>query len=343
MAEDNPNRLFADWILVRTIQLQAVASWMLAELLVSLRDLEAEIVAEISKVNPTATQSLSQRKARLQHLLDEIEQRIKDVYAEMEARAGDYFQELADIEADEQRDKLALIFGVAPVGGRIKLSDILTLSIIGATLGEWFESMQTDYVFRMRTILVQGVGAGLSLDDILGTMRGISTPIPLPSPTTTASRSLETVLRTGVEEVSDEVLSRTAERMPAKTIRMGWQSIAVLDSRTTQLCRAYAFKIWTLDHKPIGHSLPFLPVPRHYNCRSRIIPIHLDDDPVNDLTFKQWLDSLSVADQNKIFGETRMRLYREGKITEADLIRQQERSISLDDLRQEGDPRNPND
>lgn len=315
---------------------------MLAELLVSLRDLEDEIVSEVAKVNPTATHSLSQRRARLQHLLEEIEQRIKDVYAEMALRAGEYFDELADIEADEQRDKMGVIFGVSLTGGRIKLSDILTLTIIGNTLGQWFDAMQSDYSFRVRSILVQGVGAGLNRDDILDALRGLKTPIPSPSPTTTASRSLETVLRTGVEEVSDEVVTRTAERIP-KTIRMGWQSIAVLDARTTSLCRAYAFKIWTLDYKPIGHTLPFLPVPRHYYCRSRIIPIHLDDDPVNDLTFSQWLNTLSREEQDKIFGPGRMKLYRDGKLTEADLMRQQERSISLDDLRQEGDPRNPND
>lgn len=309
---------------------------MLNDLLVSLRQLQDDIAAQISQINPSGTHSLNQRTNRLQHLLDEVETRIKEVYAEMEARAGDYFQELADIEADEQRDKIAAIFGVAPSGGRIKLSDVLALTIIGNTLGQWFDSMAAGYSFRVRSVLVQGFGAGLKADAVLAQLEAMKT-------TEAASRSLETVLRTGVEEVSDEVLERTAERVPAKSIRMGWQSIAVLDARTTQLCRAYAFKIWTLDKKPIGHTLPFLPVPRHYNCRSRIIPIALDDDPVNDLTFKEWLSGLSVDDQNKIFGKGRMDLYRRGKLTDADLMRQQERSISLDDLRQEGDPRNPND
>ena len=186
MPEDNPNRLFADWILVRTIQLQAVATWILKDLLVTLRELQDEITAELHKINPTGTQSLSQRTSRLQHLLDDVTQRIADVYAEMEARAGDYFNELADIEADEQRDKITAIFGVAPSGGRIKLSDILALGIIGNTLGEWFDAMAGDYQFRVRSILVQGAGAGLSADDIAKALSGIGTP----SPTDSAARSL---------------------------------------------------------------------------------------------------------------------------------------------------------
>lgn len=334
----NPNREFADWTLIRTVQLQAVATWMLRELLVDLQQLQSDIVSELTSRNPTGTDLLSRRRNRLQDLLAEVEQRIADVYDEMKARAEEWFSELADIEADEQRDKMAAIFGVSPQGGRIKLSDITMLTIIGSTLAQWFDAMAADYTFRTKAILVQGVGAGLPVNDIAVLLDGLKTA----TPTTTAERALETVLKTGVEEVADEVLERTAERMP-KTIRMGWQSIAVLDARTTSLCRAYAFKIWTLDKKPIGHDLPFLPVPRHYYCRSRIIPIMLDDDPVNDLTFKQWLDTLTAADQDKIFGATRMKLYRAGKITEADLIRQQERSISLEDLRNEGDPRNPND
>ena len=39
------------------------------------------------------------------------------------------------------------------------------------------------------------------------------------------------------------------------------------------ICIAYANKRWTLDGVPIGHDLPMLPFPRHWNERSLLQPV----------------------------------------------------------------------
>ncbi len=99
-------------------------------------------------------------------------------------------------------------------------------------------------------------------------------------------------------------------------------------------CRAYAFKIWDRDFKPIGHALPYNGgVPRHFACRSRIVPYLFDDGPNKDFTFKEWLERLSPEQQTQIFGRARIEAWKRGKLTDQDLIRSQERALTLDELK----------
>lgn len=48
----------------------------------------------------------------------------------------------------------------------------------------------------------------------------------------------------------------------------------------SDICRSRANRLWTIDKVPIGHTLPFRPVPLHWKCRSQIIGVMLS---YNDL------------------------------------------------------------
>lgn len=78
-----------------------------------------------------------------------------------------------------------------------------------------------------------------------------------------------------------------------------------------------------------------------HNCRSHNTATVLDDAKM-DLTFKGWMDTLSAKDQDEIFGAGRMRQWRDGKLSDAQLVRHQQRAISPERLRTL-DPRLPKD
>lgn len=161
----------------------------------------------------------------------------------------------------------------------------------------------------------------------------------------------EAIARTATSElvnrVRDEVYKENED------IFKGYMSQAVLDGRTTFLCASYDNKTWNIDKQPIGHNLPFKPVPRHVNCRSIILPItksykelgfnieeisgltrsSLDGAVPKDMTFNQWLNTKNKDFIEKYLGVSRAALFMEGKITIGDLISKSGKTRTLDELK----------
>lgn len=130
---------------------------------------------------------------------------------------------------------------------------------------------------------------------------------------------------------------------------------ATLDTRTSELCRAYDGLIWDKDYEPIGHDFPFRKprVNTHFNCRSTIIPVTKSWDELGvegmdeasgrtrssmngyvpqDMTFNDWLKTQSPETIEKTLGKGRAELFMQGKITMRDLITQQGRALDLRDI-----------
>lgn len=114
---------------------------------------------------------------------------------------------------------------------------------------------------------------------------------------------------------------------------------AILDSKTTIGCAVRAGKLYTLDLEPIGHTVVLdRPPPRHWNCRSILLPMKFPVGPPEDGgkekdNFARWLAKHSTEEQDDILGPRRAQLYRDGKITLADLIGQRGQALTIAELR----------
>jgi hypothetical protein len=116
---------------------------------------------------------------------------------------------------------------------------------------------------------------------------------------------------------------------------------------------AYSGAEWDLDGVPInGNTLPFNSgCPRHWGCRSLIVPITLSyrelgidvDKPKgtrasdlgqipSDTTFDGFLKRHDAAYVDNLLGPGRAKLWRDGKITLNDLVNQTGRPLTLDQL-----------
>lgn len=122
------------------------------------------------------------------------------------------------------------------------------------------------------------------------------------------------------------------------------------------ICRGYSGKVWDLDGKPIGHSLPFNGgPPRHFRCRSTLVAwikefdelpdgkarkipeatqASMDGQVSADLDFDNWLKTKPVSFAKEILGEGRYQLWVEKKITMADMLDQTGRELTLAELRE---------
>ena len=151
-----------------------------------------------------------------------------------------------------------------------------------------------------------------------------------------ARREAESLADIGTTSAAAQGRAEVARREGA----LGWQWFSILDLRTTTGCALRAGLLYTLDYQPMGHSIPIeRPPPRHWGCRSQLLPLMRVPKPgdINLGSFDQWLDSLTVGEQDEVLGKGRADLYRRKVITKADLVNQRGRVLTLRELRARSD------
>ena len=140
--------------------------------------------------------------------------------------------------------------------------------------------------------------------------------------------------------------------------------LAALDLRTCIECAELDGKYWDLDGNPIGHEIPFVPPPIHYNCRCTLVPVtsldaELDENgnvvdkrtPLSTRaskdgqvpatwSFEKWFDSLSEEEQERYLGTSRFTLMKSGEISFSDLVNKKGKIKTILEL---GHPEMPDD
>ena len=330
------NELSARLAVETAVDLHRVAEGFIVGMMVRLHQLEADIVAAI------ALRRDGRASFQLEAILDDTNKLIAEAFTELANRVEQETDDLAEAVQERERRNWLLLFGF-PVTAAILLPTGAEMLVAGATARSWLWRQGGDFSFRVNALIrnafsaAGATGGAPDLGELIHKLQGRTPDSPTPTIAQT-ERAAQTTVKTTAETVGTKVREAVGlaggESAPSGTvIRYGWQQISVLDSRTTDICRAYAFKIWNASFEPVGHSLPYDGgVPRHPNCRSTICIHLLDEDPLKDMTFGQWLRTLTEAQQASIFGPGRMKLWREGKITDADLIDQQRRALTLDEF-----------
>ncbi len=325
------NQLSARLAVETAVDLHRVAEHFIVAMVARLRQLEADLVATI----------LRRDTKHLDSLLAETQALIRQAFSELADRLEDDTDELLVAVEERERRNWLLVFGLPVPAGALALPTGATLLVAGATGRSWLARQGADLSFRFSAITRLAFAGGTpDLDALADKVRGQTPESPVPV-TAQTERAVKTTVRTTAETVGTVVREKVAEaatveppvepeKKPPTVIRYGWQQISILDARTTTICLAYAFKIWNAAFEPLGHRLPYNGgPPRHPNCRSVMAIIILDDDPLKEMTFREWMDTLTADEQNRIFGPTRMKLWRDGKITDSDLIDQQHRALTL--------------
>lgn len=315
---------------IRAIELQRVATWMLIDILKRLRRLQRELIGaviELARDQPNTRRD----KMRLERQIEsEVETLIGETMTELKGRIVEDYNEIIAITVEDERRNFQLIYGLALSGVvSTKASDLL---VFGSTVEDHMDQIGNDLKFRIMSQVRDSIAAGEAEELLYNRLKGGKTVETPPGEFGAAETKTTTVIRTGVEAIPNEVASELEPRANVIS-EHGWQHISVLDSRTTQLCRGRAFKRWTAEFQPIGHDLPFRQPPLHANCRSRIQLIFVDDDPAQDVNFRQWTEQLTKQQRDGLFGEANIKSWEKSRISDSDLIRQQNRPMTLDELR----------
>lgn len=229
---------------------------------------------------------------------------------------------------------------------RIAATDQLTM---GAPSSAWWDRQADDTLFRFQQTVRNGIAAGKTNQEIVSAV----------SETIDRSTSLATALvRTSVQTVANAARVSVFKGNPE--VIKGIQQASTLDERTSEICMDYDLQTWDLDGEPIGDTdLPFVNdggaedgVPRHWNCRSVLIPIvkswqelgvdigevpdttraSMDGQVASGMSFADWMDGKTAAQQDAILGPGKADLFREGKLSQSGLLDQSGNPLSLAEL-----------
>lgn len=213
----------------------------------------------------------------------------------------------------------------------------------GNTIKEGFQKLDEKLQETFQNQIRLGVLNGDTTQTIINNLKPFMTDFK--------NNRVEALVKTALSTVVNNTRMETYKEN--ESIFKCYQHQSVLDSRTTFICAERDNLTWTLDLKPIGHKLPFKQTPIHYRCRSIILPLTksyrelgLDIDEISvgtrsslngyvpaNTSFSQWFDKQSQDFKENYLGKGRYELYKDNKITLSDLVNQQGKTLTLEQLR----------
>lgn len=225
----------------------------------------------------------------------------------------------------------------------------------GRLLSEWAKSIEASRMTRIRDAIRIGYVQGQTTDEIVRRLRGTQAKGYSDGIIEIDRRHLESVTRTALSHMAGVARDRFYASNSGLVKAVEW--VSTLDTHTTTTCSLRDGKRYTNDaeHKPIGHSLPWLAGPgrAHWGCRSDSAPVTkswrelgIDIDEVHPstrssmdgqvpakTTYGEWLKRQSAARQDEILGPTRGKLLRAGGMDLERFANNKGRWLTLDELR----------
>lgn len=213
--------------------------------------------------------------------------------------------------------------------------------IQGSPTAGWWSRQSLDTSFKFANEVRQGLAQAETNSQIIARIVGKSGN---PGIMDISKRNAAALVQSSVQAVANAARLETFRKN--SDVITALQQLSTLDSHTSLTCISYSGMKWTVDGKPLDGALPFNGgPPRHWNCRSVLVPItklsafmpkgtraseggQID----SQTTFTQWLDRRTPEQQNSQLGVGRAQLYRDGKITLNQLIDGNGRELSLAEL-----------
>lgn len=255
--------------------------------------------------------------ARLRRTFVAIDKLIADEYELMSETLKRELSDLFVYESEFTSKLLGFDFTSSMVTEKLVESIVSSDPFDGKILGEWLDEQKLATQIKVKQTIRFGVLNGLSTSKIVDALYAEPG-----NPFLGAKRNAEIMVRTASAHVTSQASLKTFERVGFGA----YQLSAVLDSRTTPVCRALDGKIYNVSDK--GRKVP----PFHPGCRTVMIAV-TEDDPAFTDGYEDWLSTQSAAEQEAILGPARYRLWKAGQPLESFVDLDTHHVIPLDQLK----------
>lgn len=302
------------------IGLHRLSNASVRKLLAMLKRSDARIVERLLREDISALS-----RARQEALLADIRRIVESAYTDATGQMQIELQALAEYEGEYQLD---LFKRVVP----IRL-DYITVSpdqlwaavnsrpFQGKLLKEWFTELEAGAFRRLRDTIRAGIVEGRTIDQLVREVRGTAAQGYKDGILQVNKRTAEATVRTAISHTANAARDRLYQGN-AKHIK-GVQWVAVLDGRTSAVCRARDGAVYPVDSGPRP--------PAHPNCRSATVPVlkslremgidrdqpkstraSMNGQVADDITYDAWLRKQPREFQDDVLGKAKGDLFRAG-------------------------------
>lgn len=358
-----------DELIAHQIDLLRLSAGERAKVLAILKKLEEELVELLFHSGRKLADISREDKARI---LAQAQKAINDYYGQVSDQVGATLGEMGRVEAKFTAESLVAIYAGAIVPAlptETVLKRLVDDTLIdGAPSAAWWKRQAGDIVFRFKNAVQQGLAAAETNDEIIRRIRGRAIGYKMIDGKrvyTYAGGIMQIARHHAAAQVQTSVMTvAAAARMDTYQangdVIKGYRQLSTLDGHTTPTCIAYSGATWDKNKNPTApNTLPFISpkgsvygCPRHWNCRSLIVPITktfrelgLDIDEVPSSTrsasggpvdartsFDAFLKRRPAASVEEQLGPGRARLWRDGKITLQQLLDASGRPLTVRQL-----------
>lgn len=211
---------------------------------------------------------------------------------------------------------------------------IREFTVIGNTIEEQFDLVAQKFHNNLVQNLRQGVASGQTDKQIADRIVGVG-PNMTGGVAEKTMRDVAAAVDTQTSAAADA--GRRLAMKANGTNYLRWA--ATLDLTVCPNCGERDGKRWTIDGEPVGHDIPYQPIPLHPRCHCLYLPETIPQSVIDKglkqkETFNEFLQKLMPEEQNHILGKGKAQLWREGKISLSDLIDQDGEIVTLRDLKE---------
>lgn len=287
------NQFVADDFIAHAIDLERFTAGERKRALKVLKQLETNLVNEIRAAGFDEVKRTAFKEARLEKLLTQTRATIGTAYKRINKDHRAAMKELATLEGDLARGLVNQNIGVDVLSvatSPAQLKRIIDDTLIdGAPSRDWWSRQGNDLQRRFADNMRQGVLLGETNQELAQRVRG-TRRFGFNNGIMQAKRyQADALVRSSVQTVANK--ARKDVYAANADVVKGIEQLSTLDTKTTNVCKAYDRKVWTqtvapdgsITYTPDGHSLPYISTdrqgqthegpPRHWNCRSTIIPV----------------------------------------------------------------------
>jgi SPP1 gp7 family putative phage head morphogenesis protein len=353
------NTEILDAITGRALDLQRLTAGQLKDSARFLKEIEGDIVAQLARIDPTGIATPSRQAARLEKLLAQVKDTIRNAYRGESVRLIGELRELADIETAFAKSSINRAVGAELITTSVTRGQLAAIVdgvlIQGAPVSDWLSRQAGDTLQRFTDTMRLGIAEGETNASLIRRIRGGTQNGEMVQGFMDVSRrNAESLVRSATQAVSQKSRQGLYEANQDLVKALQWAS--TIDLRTTIECATRDGLTYTVEgHEPIDHTLPWLGGPGnlHWGCRSTSVPVlkslrelgfdidlpastraSMDGQIAEDTTFEGWLSRQSKERQDANLGAGRADLWRDGKIKFRDLVDGNGRELTLAELRE---------
>lgn len=328
-----------------------------------LEKLRQRILEQLANKNITLFQ-----KRKMKALLEQIDAMYDETYTLINNEIDNRTQRLFKVEGNNTAAIMNKAIGVPIISvawndAFIKAT-IDDSDIFGLTNKEWFAKVKNKSQKRIEDLftskeLVDEIQLGLLEGRTLQNI--VKNNIAFVKDKQLTDSEIEAVTRTIINNVSNTARNQVYKENDDVIEGLEW--LSTLDKRTSKICIARDGKKYTVDGKPIGHSITYDGgPPAHFRCRSTMLPVmrpfsEIDEEDVfkkrdveltnskrkrmraaldgqvpGNTDYEKWLKSRSKVEAIEVLGEKVYGLWSSGAITLSQLINNKGEELTFSQL-----------